>query len=177
MTSDFDSCLEMGEVAVEWVHEELVRDRWLVIRHDKLPPEDDHGPRSTGRGGELTLPDLQATKHGKTIAVEVKGKTTASDGRISGEPEHGIDERLYDDYVDYDRQMPTFIVIVELGPSWNGRDTYAARISELRPRLSHSGGMPPMMYWPRSQMAPDWLLRLNRYVTQSTNHDIRRRRA
>jgi hypothetical protein len=170
MNRSFDDNLRMGDVARDWVADRLMSERWSVVPLDKIPASNGHGPRSSGRGGLLTLPDLQITKHGTTLAVEVKGKTIAWPGKLSGELEHGIEERLYDDYLDYDRQiMPTFVVVVELGPEpWNGRDTYAARVTELRPRLSTFNGR-AMAYWPRKQMTSDWLLRLDRSIVARNN--------
>lgn len=169
MNRSFDDNLKMGTVARNWVIDRLMSERWSVVALDELPASNGYGPRSSGRGGFLTLPDLQIAKHGTTLAVEVKGKTVASKGILSGEPEHGCEERLYDDYRDYDRQiMPTFIVVVVLGPAWNGRDTYAARVTELRPRLSTFNGR-AMAYWPQSQMTSDWLLRLDRSVVARNN--------
>lgn len=159
-----------GAVARDYVVDRLISERFGCLKLDEIPASNKHGPRSSGRGGELTLPDLQITKHGITLAVEVKGKEVATFGKLSGELEHGTEQRLYDDYRDYDRQyMPTFIIVVELGPyPWIGRDTYAARVTELRPRLSQYKGR-TMAYWPRSQMSSDWLMKLERSVAARTN--------
>lgn len=162
----FDEAWEMGEVARNYVAQRLVADRWQVVPLDRIEPVNGRGPASFGRGGVI-LPDLQATKGRQSLAVEVKGKEAATLGTLTGQLEHGIDLAAYDDYRDYDRQVaPVFLVVVEVGPQpWTGRDTYCARVSALRVRASMMRGV-PMVYWPRSQMTADWLLRLNRSVLQ-----------
>jgi hypothetical protein len=152
--------LEFGEPAAQRAAEELVRDGWMVKRLDQLPVVDGRGPRILG--SDLPFPDLEATKRGRAVAVEVKRKSGATWGRLSQQLEHGIDRRAYDGYCDYQRRtgLPTFVVIVE--PA----GVFAARITELGVRHSAIDGT-PMVFWPRSQMSSDWLTRLNRCITQS----------
>jgi hypothetical protein len=162
----FGNAWEMGEVARDWVIQQLNRDRWDVVPLDAIQGRNGHGPQTIG-GRELILPDLQATKNRQSVSVEVKGKEAVTWGKIAKAWEHGIDAALLDDYRAYDRQfLPTFLVIVELGRDWNGRAAYAARVSELRPHLNRDLAGTLMAYWPREQMSADWLLRLNRNITQ-----------
>jgi hypothetical protein len=169
----FEESLAMGRIIEDWVHGKLQDDRWAVIRLADQPVTPGHGPRLEN----MNLPDLQAHKHGHTIAVEVKGKTRADPGRLSGELEHGIDQASWDSCLDYDRRIvPTFLVIVEAGTQWFRRDAYIARIGNLGVRQSRNGHQ-PMVYFPRSQMVQPWLDVLNRHVNQKLQGPARQRRA
>jgi hypothetical protein len=168
---DFEKSLARGRIIEDWVAEQLRRDGWSIIRLADQPTGPGHGPRLEG----LNLPDLQAMKHGIAVAVEVKGKTRADMGKLSGALEHGIDQRSWDSCFDYERFMPTFLVIVEAGPDWIRRDAYAARIKALGPRPSVNGRR-PMVYFPRSQMTQPWQLPLNRHVSQKLQKPARQLR-
>lgn len=169
----FDESLTRGTMLENWAADRLRADRWSVIRLADQPPGDGHGPRLDG----LNLPDLQVMKHGITLAVEVKGKTAATFGRLSEEWEHGIDRGSWDSCLEYDRRyMPTYLLIVEAGQSWAGRDAYVARVNTLGVRESAIGTR-PLVYWPRSQMHHDWLGVLNRAVNQRLQGPARARRA
>jgi hypothetical protein len=164
----FEESLARGRVIEDWVADVLRRDRWSVIPLRDQPAGPGHGPRLE----EMNLPDLQCTKHGQTIAVEVKGKTRADMGRLTKELEHGIDQGSYDSCRAYERIMPTFLIVVEAGPLWDRRDAYAARITSLGVRTSYIGHE-AMAYFPRSQMAQPWLGVLNRHVNQKLQRPAR----
>lgn len=174
MTTQFEMSLARGRAIEDWAIGQLLRDRWSVIRLADQPVSAGHGPRLDG-GNNPTLPDLQIMKHGQTLAVEVKGKTSATDGRLSGEPEHGVDQACWDSCVEYDRLMPTFLLIVEAGRAWTARDAYIARVNTLGPRFSRDGRS-PMVYFPRSQMRQPWLDVLNGHVARKLQRPARHRR-
>lgn len=170
----FERSLARGRLIEDWVAEKLRADRWNVIRLADQPAGPGHGPRLDDN--RTTLPDLQIMKHGLTLAVEVKGKTAASMGHLTGKLEHGIDQGSWDSCLEYDRRfMPTFLVIVEAGSDWAGREAYAARISTLGVRESLNGRR-PMVYFPREQMRQPWLLTLNRHVNQKLQRPARESR-
>ena len=170
--SGFDRNQSLGRVIEEWAAQQLRADMWSVIRLADQPSGDGHGPRVEN----VNLPDLQIMKHGLTLALEVKGKTAATPGRLSGELEHGIDQRSWDSCLEYERRyMPTFLLIVESGPDWLRRDAYIARISTLGARQS-ANGRQPMAYFPRSHMRQPWLSVLNRHVNQKLQGPARARR-
>jgi len=171
MGGNFDASLARGRVIEDWVADELRRDGWSIIRLADQPVGHGHGPQLDG----LNLPDLQAMKHGHTIAVEVKGKTRADLGRLTKEPEHGIDQRSWDSCLDYERFMPTFLVVVEAGPGWDLRAAYIARITTLGVRHSVNGHK-SMVYFPRSQMQRPFLPVLNRHLSQKLQKPARQRR-
>jgi hypothetical protein len=162
---------EFGAEAEDEATRILVADKWIVTPLRDIQRRDGLGPRAVDGSGQQILPDLLATKHSRSVGVEVKRKDQFSNGRLTGELEHGIDLPYFDAYLNYERRTGTAtFLLVAVGPaaahprSWQW---HIARISNLRARVSHGGGMPPMAYWPVSQMSGDWLLRLNRYIAQS----------
>jgi len=167
----FAENLKQGRGFEEWAAERLVEDGWSVLPLADLPARGGRGPRLRAGGRDPTLPDLQATKHGRHVAVECKRKEAADWGRVVGEWEHGTSRHLLDSYREYERQtgVATFLVIGEVST----QSVYAQRVTELRVHFSYSPAMGHMAYWPRSQMRGGpwregaWLLRLNRYVEQS----------
>jgi hypothetical protein len=164
MKLSFEDALAMGELAVVWAADRLIADRWAVIRLDELPAQDGHGPRLFG-DTEPALPDLQVTKYAKTCAVEVKAKTGPVLRRVTGQWEHGIDRAAFDQYWQYERQMATFLLIVEVGEDRSRRLPWIARVKDLRPHYANDNYGNPMAYWPRDeQMQSDWLTRLNRWA-------------
>ena len=165
MQRGFDEALQFGGVIEQYVAQRLHDDGWRVIALANLPSSNGHGPRVLGM--EHSPPDLQATKHGKSVAVEVKAKTHPTWGRLSQEWEHGIDQCCWDAYNEYNRLMlPTFLIVIEVGEQGTDRDAYIARITSLGVRESEINGTPVVMF-PRSHMRRDCLATLNRHINQS----------
>jgi hypothetical protein len=116
MKWSFDRALAIGDLGQEIVRRDLIADGWLVIRLHDMAPADGHGPRIDTDGQGITLPDLHATKHGYTLAPEIKTKTELTFGLITGQPEHGIDGHCYDEMREYERRtgVKVFLVVVEV---------------------------------------------------------------
>lgn len=139
----------------------LRADLWNVTRLDDIRSHDGGGPRLLNDGSGIIYPDLEASKRGHRVALEVKRKAAATFGRLSGELEHGIDRVLFDNYLEYEHRMdvPTFVIIVEE----ERHLTFIGRIKNLRPRLSEIRG-DPVNFIPCSQFRTDWVEYLNRHL-------------
>jgi len=116
MKWDFDHALAIGEIGQEIVCRDVIEDRWSYMPLHDIAPRDGHGPRLTTDGAGITLPDARITKHGLSLAAEIKTKTSLTMGILSGEPEHGIDQDCYDHMRDYERRQgeTVILIVVEL---------------------------------------------------------------
>jgi len=159
MRRGWDDAWAKGTEYRDTVVAKLIADRWRVITLDELPPRNGRGPSLAGDAQQI-LPDLQCTKMGHTLAVEVKWKAAPTLGRLSGELEHGIDRSSYDACREHEQMMPTFLLIGS-----GGAGERIARITNLRVRESAIRGT-PVVYFPVSQMRDNWLATLNRHVQQ-----------
>jgi hypothetical protein len=136
------------QIAAEY----LRRDGWYIIPSYDYSGSDEHPPRMEGPSRRFIIPDLDASKGGRRIWVEVKTKTEPTLHRISGILEHGIPQRHYEQYrrVEAETGCPVYLVIYEEASD----QLLFAKLSELgEPRryignkMSHGG----MVFWPRER--------------------------
>jgi hypothetical protein len=134
----FEHALVVGGVGQECVTRECIEDRWAVEELHEMRAHDGHGPRLRTDGEGVTEPDLRISKHGVSPCLEVKTKRELTNGLLSGEPEHGIDRKCYDEMLDYQRRMGTrvYIVVVELFEIV-GRPDPGDRMVPTEPKLFH----------------------------------------
>jgi hypothetical protein len=134
----FDHALVVGGVGQECVTRECIDDRWSVEELHEMRAHDGHGPRLRTDGDGVTEPDLRISKHGVSPCLEVKTKRGLTNGLLSGQPEHGIDRKCYDEMLDYQRRMGTrvYLVVVELFEIV-GRPNPGDRMYPTEPKLFH----------------------------------------
>ena len=136
-----------AEIAVaNWLKR---RGNWVIPSYDYAGLDHDKPPRleTTTRG--LSIPDLDVSKDGARIWIEVKLKAAPTWGRISGKLEHGISARLANHYTETEKITGCavwIIVVEESSGEWR-----AALLSKLRTRerSSFSPRMGGMVFWLR----------------------------
>lgn len=143
-TSEF----QRGRNGERLVADYLQRAGWYVIASYDFSGEDgEKAPRLLGWTDSAVLPDLDISKAGSRMWVEVKTKAAANWTRITNRFEHGIPLRHYLDYLRVERETgcPVWLAIHE-------EDTDALliqRLQRLSKRESNSGVMGPMVFFAR----------------------------
>jgi hypothetical protein len=133
------------QVVVAW----LTQRGWFVIpSYDYSGSERDKAPKLQGLLERFVIPDLDACRGGVRRWIEVKTKSDATLGRLSKQPEHGIEH--YDEYVRVAAETGTeaWLAILELST----RQLLAQSFEKLgKPRQSTSRNGKPMAFWVRSR--------------------------
>jgi hypothetical protein len=124
---------------------------WHVVRSCLFTGEDDMPPRLEGLLAAYPLPDLDASRDGQRIWVEVKVKAAPTYTRVTGRHEHGLPLRLYEAYrrVQAITGCPVWLCVVEEATG----AVLCAALDDLEPvkrvylgpRMSRGG----MVFWPR----------------------------
>jgi hypothetical protein len=118
------------------VARELMRRGWHIIpSYDYSGAEGNKAPRIEGLRDCHVLPDLDVCRAGKRVWIEVKTKSAASRGRISGELEHGITLHHWQAYRAVERETGSAVWLA----IWE-RDTGQVLVARVRdlpaPRIS-----------------------------------------
>lgn len=153
MSKPDDDTFEMGENGERLVEEVIRGYGWYVNPTRKYC--DDEGteaaPMMEGDDGKLVLPDIYAARSGRREYIEVKTKSSYVEYRKKGgEPQHGIDERLWQEYVDVQTQTGDnvwlFIYEKDIG------QLLRQKFEELPVDHRHNGNgySEPMVYFSRS---------------------------
>jgi hypothetical protein len=126
---------------------------YVIPSYDYAGENGDKAPRMFGLRSRHALPDLDVAKGGRRKWVEVKTKTRSTLHRITQRVEHGLEERLWDDYtkVQSETGNEVYLAIYELST-----DTLLmAPIDTLRPLARRSmWGRRKMIYFPRDAFTP-----------------------
>jgi hypothetical protein len=177
MIRDFDDALEKGRKAEDEVARRLRAHGFYVTPLRDLPIENGHGPRVHGRAEELNPPDLRAERFGASVTVEVKWKEHPSLGRLTQEPEHGIDWPHWVSYLEWEERFrePVFLVIAEESSG----EFVGARLKSLkvRPDCPTRVRGKWMAYFTRSQFTCDWMVMVERHAARRTWADADKVRA
>lgn len=134
------------------VAQELQRQGYFVLpSYDYSGDDGNKSPRLQGDVAQYVVPDLDVSRNGKRMWVEVKTKSRPSIGRRSGKPEHGIDGRHLSHYLKVQEitGCPVYVVVYETATGQvlrQSADEIAAR--GRRSRL----GEYAMVYFIRDEM-------------------------
>lgn len=108
----------VGQLGEKIVAREYRRDGWGVIASFKFSGENDNeAPAIEIDDGEREItPDLDVSKGGKRVWIEVKTHAIAAQNRKLGVGTHGVPVRLYDNYVAVEKRSgnPVFLAVVQL---------------------------------------------------------------
>lgn len=128
---DFESKLAMSREAEMSVSAWLQNRGWSIIpSYDYSGADGDKAPKLRGRPGNFPVPDLDASRDGRRLWVEVKCYTRPVLNRRFGCYVHGIPKRLYDSYAEVERitGSPVYLAVEEV----QGARLLIARLSELK---------------------------------------------
>lgn len=126
---------------------------WFIVpSYDYSGEDGNKAPRLEGALASYVIPDLDASRDGRRIWVEVKTKTAATFTRVTQQYEHGISERHFKSYKQVQEITGTdvWLVIYEE----NEGAILAAKLDDLpEPRKTrmkkHGMTQEPMVYFPR----------------------------
>ncbi len=94
-----------GAVGERFVAELLRRKGWYTIAsYDFAGSDGEKAPRMHGSCGSYVLPDLDGSRAGKRVWIEVKTKQSANFYRIKQRLEHGIPWRHFQDYLAVEKE-------------------------------------------------------------------------
>lgn len=125
---------------------------WVIPSYDYTGENDDKAPRMQGLSSSLVIPDLDIAKDGLRRWAEVKTKTKALEWRKTGELQHGIDLRHYEEYLKVQSLSGThvWLFIVEE----NTQTILAESLDRLgEPRIGREYGKGGMANWPRDRFS------------------------
>lgn len=71
---------------------------WVVPSYDYAGDDGNKAPRLQGLNSGYVLPDLDVSREGRRMWVEVKTKAEATFHRLTGQWEHGLPLRHWNDY-------------------------------------------------------------------------------
>lgn len=135
--------------------ESALRDQGYYVTRvcDASSKKGDLAPMMRGERVKVILPDLMASKNGRSVFVEIKTKTSATYTYSLGRYEHGIERRHWEHYCrcQHETGIPFYLGILE-------EDTGQLLVAPLK-RLAGEGRenvmrkegdiARPMIYWPR----------------------------
>ena len=161
-----DPKFNMGRTGEKTVAEILQRRGWYIIpSYDYSGEDGDKAPKLHGAFNSYVIPDLDASKEGLRIWVEVKTKTAATYTRITRRLEHGIPYRHFRSYREVEQitGCPVYLVVYEIETG----EVLAGRLVELEKnaRYSDSTVMGKMIFFPRDVFKV--MARLNEKVADS----------
>jgi len=138
-----------GRNGEQLVAELVMRRGGFVIPSYDYSGSDNKAPRMQGLRDSHILPDLDVSKRGTRVWIEVKTKAAASYTRITKRLEHGIHRRHWDEYrkVQQITGTPVWLVIYEEATG----DVLAQAMDELDGCRREAKGMAPggMVFFPR----------------------------
>ena len=101
-----------GRNGEQLVAELVMRRGGFVIPSYDYSGSDNKAPRMQGLRDSHILPDLDVSKRGTRVWIEVKTKAAASYTRITKRLEHGIHRRHWDESVSYTHlTLPTILLV------------------------------------------------------------------
>lgn len=122
---------------------------WFVLPVANLSsgPQASHGPRMEGLHSAYTVPDVLASKQGKTCWFEIKFKHALSYHRLTGKNEVGIPTSLVKHYGSLQKETGISVVLMFLVPSATSFDAYLSTLDRALKKSRHYDGpnMPQAM--------------------------------
>lgn len=144
----FAEAFTFGRTGEQDVARVLQANGWYIVpSYDYSGTDRSKAPRLQGSLKSYVIPDLDVSREGERVWVEVKTKTEASFTRITGRLEHGIPKRHAEDYLRVQEitGCRVFLVIVERSTG----DYLCASIDRLMESARVSDLEGPMVYFAR----------------------------
>lgn len=106
-----------GKIGEDIVVDFMKSRGWLIIpSYDYCGESNNKPPRLIGKFKEFAIPDIDASRNGTRIWVEVKTKASYDETWIGCDgnklKEHGIPKRLFDHYMQVEKESGTDIYLV-----------------------------------------------------------------
>ena len=138
MLHSFAEKLEFGKQAEIAVSDWLKRRGWYVVPSYDYNGDDNKAPRLAGLFSTFVVPDLDVSKDGTRLWVEVKRYCDSPVNRKLGERVHGIKERLYKEYLMVQRVSgtPAYLMVVE---DFEGGSVLCQRLDTMEPHACQCG--------------------------------------
>jgi hypothetical protein len=116
MATKFEEKLAFGKIAEKEVEALYMDCGFSVIRSYDYNGEDNKSPRMFAKNKNYVLPDLDVSRAGVRKWLECKHYSQTPMNRRLGIHVHGIKKRLYNDYLNVQRETgtPVFLVIKEI---------------------------------------------------------------
>ncbi len=135
----------------------LKKKGWFVVPVHELTGEaKDKAPAMEGHRNRIVLPDLDVCRDGMRRWVEVKTKDKADYTRITKRLEHGIAQRLYEQYIEVQRLSGCEVWLAVYEETTG--EVIARSLNKLEPykRLDNGDKMERggMIFFPRDQFHP-----------------------
>ena len=124
----------------------------MIPSYDYSGEDGNKAPRMQGLSASLVIPDLDIAKGGTRRWAEVKVKATALLWRKTGEYQHGIDRRHYEDYLRVEKITGCHVWLFILEE--DTQTILAESLDKLgEPRFGPQRGKGGMMNWSRERFS------------------------
>lgn len=150
---------------------EMIVAAWLKFRGNGIIPSYDYtgtngdkAPRLVFQSGGLVIPDLDVCHNGNRAWFEVKTYHGPAENKRHNCLVHGVEKRLYDDYLKVEKETGSTVYIVIL--EYKSGELLIARLRKIetlwpcqcsacaanKPQRCQGIGIKRGIYWPRSEM-------------------------
>jgi hypothetical protein len=116
MTQSFEEMLRIGRAGELLVAFDIQKRGFFTQELAAIREPNGGGPRAHGPNSQcIILPDLLVSGRGKTFPLEIKTKSNSTESKLSGSIDHGIGQRAYLHYREYEDQtgLPVVLGIFE----------------------------------------------------------------